>query len=205
FWTAALAVTAMAADSACTSSSPVTNALTVTVTRGSCGGAWHTSGGTQTFQVHNGDIVTTEVQLIDPSTGGVYAEVESLAPNATRPMLVRLGHASYAFRCYPEDTDALDGPTVRVTTGAAKGSAAVRPLSAVDLAPAVKTYQAYVIAGLATLAGDVATLDAAVRSGNRATAEAAWLPAHLQYNRLGAAYDTFGDFGDAIDGMPDGL
>jgi iron uptake system EfeUOB component EfeO/EfeM len=202
---AALAAASMLASSACTSSSPASNGLAVTVSRGSCGGAWHASGGDQTFQVHNADIVTTEVQLIDPSSGGVYAEVESLAPNATRPMQVRLGHASYAFRCYPEDTDALNGPTVRVTTGEAFGTAAVRPLSAVDLVPAVKSYQTYVIAGLTTLAGDVATLDAAVRSGNRPAAEAAWLPAHLQYNRLGAAYDTFGDFGDAIDGMPDGL
>ena len=72
---------------------------------------WHASGGTQTFQVTNGDIVTTEVQLTDPHSGGVYAEVEALAPNATRPMLVRLGHGTYAFRCYPEDNDAVNGPT----------------------------------------------------------------------------------------------
>jgi iron uptake system EfeUOB component EfeO/EfeM len=135
----------------------------------------------------------------------VYAEVESLAPNATRPMQVQLGHGEYAFRCYPEDTDALNGPTVRVTTGEATGSPAVRPLSGVDLAPAVKNYEAYVNGGLSTLANDVATLDAAVKSGDRTRAMAAWLPAHLQYNRLGAAYDSFGDFADEIDGMPDGL
>ncbi len=27
--------------------------------------------------------------------------------------------------------------------------------------------------------------------------------AHLTYQRLGAAYDAFGDFGDEIDGLPD--
>jgi iron uptake system component EfeO len=134
---AAAALAALGALSACTSgTSATTSALSVTVSRGSCGGTWQASGGLRTFQVHNVDIVTTEVDLIDPATGGVYAEVESLAPNATRPMQVQLGHGRYAFRCYPEDTDALNGPTVRITTGEATGSSAVLPLSGVDLAPA---------------------------------------------------------------------
>ncbi len=205
----ALAATAasVAVLAACTSSSaaPAASALTVTVDRGACGAGWLASGGVQTFQVHNRDIVTTEVQLVDPTTGGVYAEVENLAPNSTRPMRVQLGHGNYAFRCYPEDADAVNGPTVRITTGVANGSAAVLPVSGIDLAGSVKSYQAYTTAALATLANEVATLDRAAKSGNRASAEAAWLPAHLAYNRLGAAYGTFGDFADAIDGMPDGL
>jgi len=205
----ALAATAasVAALAACTSSSAASaaSALTVTVDRGACGASWSASGGVQTFQVHNRDIVTTEVQLVDPATGGVYADVENLAPNSTRPMRVQLGHGNYAFRCYPEDADAVNGPTVRITTGAANGSAAVLPVSGIDLAGAVKSYQAYTTAALAILANEVATLDRAAKSGNRTNAEAAWLPAHLAYNRLGAAYGTFGDFADAIDGMPDGL
>ena len=197
----------LAALAACTSSSAASapNSLTVTVDRGACGASWQASGGAQTFDLHNRDIVTTEVQLVDPATGGVYAEVESLAPNATRPMRVQLGHGDYAFRCYPEDADAVSGPTVRVTTGAVTGSPAVRPVSSIDLAGAVKSYQAYTTKALGTLATDVATLDRAARSGDRASAESAWLPAHLAYNRLGAAYGTFGDFADAIDGLPDGL
>ncbi len=45
----------------------------------------------------------------------------------------------------------------------------------------------------------------AVRSGDLDVARAAWLPAHLAYERLGAAYGTFGDFADKIDGRPAGL
>jgi hypothetical protein len=44
-----------------------------------------------------------------------------------------------------------------------------------------------------------------VRAGNLGTARSAWLPAHLTYERLGAAYDSFGSFDDAIDGRPDGF
>ena len=38
-----------------------------------------------------------------------------------------------------------------------------------------------------------------------AVARQLWLPAHLDYARLGAAYDTFGNFNDEIDGRPLGL
>ncbi len=201
---AATGLTLIAAGLTACSASPAPK-LAITVSRGACGSTWHARGGSQTFQVTNGDIVTTEVQLTDPQSGGVYAEVESLAPNATRPMLVRLGHGTYQFRCYPEDNDAVNGPAERVTTGPAVGSAAVRPVSNQDLVGVVKTYSAYVATGLGTLAGKAATLHTTLVHGTRGRAEAAWLDANLTYNRLGAAYDTFGDSGDAIDGLPDGL
>ena len=38
-----------------------------------------------------------------------------------------------------------------------------------------------------------------------ADARQLWFPAHLDYARLGAAYDTFGNFNDEIDGRPLGL
>lgn len=177
--------------------------LGLTITQGNCGGPWRSSGGIETFQILNQDIQTTEVDLIDPATGGVYAEVESLAPHVTRPMRVRLGRGSYAFRCYPEDNDAVTGPIVRVAAGI--GTPAVRPVSSMDLAGAVTTYDSYVAGGVAILNRDVATLAETVRTGTRAEAEAAWLVAHLDYNRLGAAYGAFGDFADEIDGSPDGL
>ena len=41
--------------------------------------------------------------------------------------------------------------------------------------------------------------------GSRALAEQAWLVAHLDYARLGAVYDTFGDFDSEINGRADGL
>jgi iron uptake system component EfeO len=52
-------------------------------------------------------------------------------------------------------------------------------------------------------------LAAAVDRGDLAAARAAWLPAHLAYERLGAAYGTFGDADGAINGtdagLPDGV
>jgi iron uptake system EfeUOB component EfeO/EfeM len=59
--------------------------------------------------------------------------------------------------------------------------------------------------GIATLVNDSESLDRTIRQGSRSQAESSWLTAHLAYERLGAAYGTFGDLADAIDGMPDGL
>jgi high-affinity iron transporter len=44
-----------------------------------------------------------------------------------------------------------------------------------------------------------------VASGDLAAAKPAWLTAHLDYERLGAAYNAFGDFDGEIDGMANGL
>ncbi|MDX6262085.1 MAG: iron uptake system component EfeO [Kribbellaceae bacterium] len=182
------------------------DALTVTVSRGNCGTGWKSPhSGQQTVQISNVGTVTTEVDLIDPATGGIYAEVEALAPNTSRPMQLDLGRASYAFRCLAEDTDAATGPTIQVTDGPPPPAPAVLPISGQDLTGAVAEYRGYVGTGLGTLAGEVSTLVRTLRGGDLAASREAWLRAHLAYERLGAAYDTFGDFGDQIDGMPDGL
>jgi iron uptake system component EfeO len=192
--------------SGCSGHDPSGDALTVTVSRGNCGTGWKSPhGGPQTIQVSNVGTVTTEVDLIDPATGGVYAEVEGLAPNTTRPMQLTLGRGSYAFRCLGEDTDAVTGPVIQINEGSPPPAPAVLPITRQDLTGAVTQYRGYVANGLATLATDVTSLVRTLRGGDPAASRSAWLTAHLAYERLGAAYDTFGDFGDKIDGMPDGL
>jgi len=180
-----------------------TTEAAVEVSRGSCGVGWTSPhGGPQTVSVHNVGPVTMEVELVDPGTHGVYAEIESLAPGTTRPVSLVLARGSYAFTCLPEDSDAETGPTVTVKDGPATGASPVAPVSEVDLGPAVAVYRKQVGAGLATLAGDVAALRTALASGDRARSQAAWLVAQTAYSRLGAAYDTFGDSADAVDGLP---
>lgn len=176
------------------------------MSRGNCGTGWKTPhSGPQTIQVSNAGTVTTEVDLIDPGTGGIYAAIEALAPNTTRPMQLTLGRATYAFRCLAEDTDAVTGPAIQISDGPPPPAAAVLPITNQDLTGAVAQYHSSVATGLGTLATNVATLVQALRGGDQAASRSAWLTAHLAYERLGAAYDTFGDFADKIDGMPDGL
>jgi iron uptake system component EfeO len=84
------------------------------VSRGSCAAKWPSPhGGEQTLQFQNTDTVTMELDLVDPATGGVYAEIEALAAGTTRPMHVTLAKGDYAVRCVP---DGAASPTTSTTT-----------------------------------------------------------------------------------------
>ncbi|MBO0806589.1 MAG: EfeM/EfeO family lipoprotein [Nocardiopsaceae bacterium] len=177
----------------------------LTMNQNGCGGTWHVAGpGWHTFELHDGNTVGGEVDLVDPATGGIYDEISSFAPQTTVPMRLDLGSGRYAFRCLFADTDPMTGPSVTVP-GHAAGQRAILPVTYNDLIPLAKKYQAYVATGLRALAGQVATLDGDVRSGDLAAARRDWLPAHLRYETLGAAYGTFGKLDDEIDGRADAL
>jgi iron uptake system EfeUOB component EfeO/EfeM len=77
------------------------------------------------------------------------------------------------------------------------------PVTFNDTRPYAKKYQAYAEAGLKVLSGQAAVLAADVRRSDLAAAKRDWLTAHLQYQTLGAAYGTFGDYDDEIDGRAD--
>jgi len=198
---ALLAVTASL--TACGSSGGGTAAISFN--SASCGGAW-TLGkpGWHTFELYNADNVGGEIDLIDPGTSGIYAEVDQFGPGTTQTMSLDVGSGRYAFRCLFEDTGPMTGRTVTVP-GHTRGSTATVPVTYNDLVAPAKQYQAYVAAGLRTLGRQTGTLAGDVRRGNLAAARRDWLPAHLTYERLGAAYDAFGNFDDEIDGRADAL
>jgi high-affinity iron transporter len=52
---------------------------------------------------------------------------------------------------------------------------------------------------------DVTALQGALAAGNLAAAKTDWLTAQMDWERVGASYDSFGDEGQAVDGLPDGL
>jgi iron uptake system component EfeO len=159
------ALVAAAALAGCTAGPAGTPDVPVTINRGGCGQAWTPpSGPAATFEVRNGDTVSAEVYLVDPGTGGIYAEIEGLAPGTTRPLRVQLGRGDYAFRCLAEDTDAATGPTVHVTVANPSAARAVAPVTIQDMYDLVQHYRAYVTAGLSTLAGDTAALAAALHA-----------------------------------------
>jgi high-affinity iron transporter len=77
--------------------------------------------------------------------------------------------------------------------------------SSVDLATPTRRYTGWVASRLPGLVAATARLDRDVASGHLAAARRDWLAAHLDYARLGAAYNAFGDLDERIDGSPDGL
>jgi iron uptake system component EfeO len=201
----ALATAALTTLTACAGGAQPADVTAISVSNGGCGGDWHLPDpGWHTFQIYNAAAESGDVDLIDPANGAIYAEVEAVGPGTSAPMRLDVGSGKYAFRCLLEDFDAITGPTETVS-GEAKGSPAIAPVTNNDLYGPARQYHAYVTAGLATLVTQADALAKDVRAGNLAKARTDWLPAHLTYERLGAAYDAFGSFDDEIDGRPDGL
>ncbi|MFF5967800.1 iron uptake transporter permease EfeU [Streptomyces collinus] len=177
---------------------------TVAVSETACGqGFTAPQPGRQDFLMRNTGNQTSEVYLIDPSSNAVYGEIEGLAPGTTRDLVATVAGGTYAWRCVPADGKAVTSKAVRV--GGAARAHAVVPVSERDLAAPLKAYRAYVDRGLATLVTQTRKLSDDIRAGHLGTARADWLTAHRTYASLGAAYGTFEDFDQKIDGRPDGL
>ncbi|MDN3355174.1 EfeM/EfeO family lipoprotein [Actinomadura sp. DC4] len=171
-----------------------------------CGTGWsHPHAGTQVLSLRNDGATAADVMLIDPATGAVFAEFEGMGPGVTRQARLALGGGTYVFRCGDDGGgDPVTGPPTRIS-GPPGGSAGVVPVTSEDLYAPAKSYTTYVSAGLDRLIARTKTLRKAVDGGDLDAARSAWTPAHVSYERLGAAYGTFGDFDGAINGGPAGL
>lgn len=176
----------------------------VQASRSHCGAGWtHAAAGLVQVQVRNTDVNAEEVYLADVD-GKLYGEIDPLAPGATAVLRTRLSAGSYHVVCSVNDGTPVHGPEVSVS-GAAAGVRGVRPVTSADLAPRVIAYQRWVEGRLTVLRGQAKTLSAALSSGDRGSARAAWRTANHTWNTMGGAYGAFGDLGDAIAGDPLGL
>lgn len=93
----------------------------------------------------------------------------------------------------------MSGPTVTVGGKHPQGPAAA-PVNQHDLIPPTLAYQKWVGQRIGDLAAGTGTLKGDIDRGDLAAARRDWLSAHLVYERMGAAYDTFGDADAAING-----
>jgi hypothetical protein len=75
------------------------------------------------------------------------------------------------------------------------------PLRPAQFDAPVARYRRYARRRVATLAGDVRILTAALGANDRAAARAAWQRTDSSMNRIGAAYGALGTLGDEIDGF----
>jgi iron uptake system component EfeO len=180
--------------------------IRINVSASGCGTGWaKPSAGQQTFLLSNTDVNSADVLLTDARTGAVYADVEPIGPGATALLRIDLGSGAYTFKCAIEDTDIVVGPVITIDAGVKSKVAPVLPVSQTDMIGPTKQYEAYVRRQLPGLRALVVTLRDDVRRGELAAARRDWLPAHLAYERLGAAYGAFGDADTEINGRPDGL
>jgi high-affinity iron transporter len=183
-------------------------AVAVSVTRTQCAPEWTSAAaGTQTITVANNSGLAGEIRL-DNAAGGIIGEIETLGPGTSAPLTATLGAGRYTFECLMGSKPASSSQAVAVSAHAgteASAPVAVKPVTLAMLTPPNKLYQRYASAQLADLAADVAAMGASLRAGDIARAKQHWLTAQLAWERAGASYNSFGNLGLAVDGLPDGL
>jgi high-affinity iron transporter len=179
-------------------------ATTVTVTPASCAGDWASATtGAQTFTVDNQTSMAGEINL-DNAAGAVVGEIETIGPATSAQLTATLGAGTYTFKCYmgSQPVTSSQPVTVRQAGGAVAAPVAVKPVTVAELTGPNKKYEAYAAAQLADLAAAVSAIQADLRQGDLAAARSDWLTAQLDWERVGASYDSFGDLGTAVDGLP---
>jgi high-affinity iron transporter len=158
-----------------------------------------------TFEVSNETASTIDVQLLATGTPRVYAEIPTLGPSTTAALSVTLGPGHYTWQCASITNEITTSNPEKVSGPHVDATPSYIPVTPADLSSAVYAYRASVTAGLANLARDTNRLNVLVDAHDLDGARAQWLVAHLDYERLGAAYDTFGAFDDEINGRATGL
>jgi high-affinity iron transporter len=189
-----------------TSTASSTRGSSITVAEFACADGWvPPRSGQRELIVDNVGTSVADIALVGAGNSLVYGEVEAMAPGTTRTMTVTVPPGRYRVQCTFSEGATLLSHAVKVSGPPVTGAHPYLPVTYNEALPAINAYRAVVSAGLSTLAADTDRLRSLADAGQIAPAKSAWLVAHLDYERLGAAYDTFGDFNDEIDGRPNGL
>ncbi len=177
----------------------------VSITESSCAHEWKSGkSGAQTFAVQNKTGKAGEINLLNAG-GAIVAEIETIGPATTADMTATLGNGSYTITCLMSGMPKTTSPAVQVSGAAAGAPSAVEPVTADDLTPANNAYQTAAAQALTDVSNALGALRGDIQGGNTPAAQADWLNAQMAWERVGASYDSFGDAGTAVDGLPDGL
>jgi high-affinity iron transporter len=179
---------------------------TMTVTNTSCGSDFTTAHtGTQTFTVANTSSASGEINLLNAS-GGIVGEIETLGPATSAPLSVTLSSGTYTLACFMSGKATMSSSPVTVSgTTSAAAPVAPAPVTLAELTPPNNSYQAYAAGVAGKLEADVAAIQADLKHSDIAKAKADWLTAQLEWERIGASYDSFGQLGLNVDLLPDTL
>ncbi|MEY9946568.1 EfeM/EfeO family lipoprotein [Kitasatospora sp. GAS1066B] len=161
--------------------------------------------GRVSFTVGNASNVYATVYLTSADAGLAYAEIPWLGPGKTLPLATTLTGGRYAIRCVFSSGPVRTTTPIQVNGTASGAVAGYLPMNDKELTAPVNAYRSYVEAALPKLLAAAQALDADLAHGDLAAARTDWLAAHLDYERLGAAYHSFGDYDDSLNGLANGL
>ncbi|TWS18848.1 iron permease [Tsukamurella asaccharolytica] len=177
----------------------------VTVTEADCArGFSGASAGQQRITVTNKSGKSGEITLVDGGDA-VVGEIETLGPATTADLSATLAGGSYQFVCYLAGQQETRSAQFTVTGGAGDAPKPVARVTKDDLDGANATYQDYVLTVLPAVESALNRVKAALGGGDTAGAKAAWLDAMTAWERVGASYNSFGEAGTAVAGLPDGF
>ena len=144
------------------------------------------------------------IDLVGANQVLVYGDIEMLAPGTEDQMDALLPPGHYSFQCESFSGATLESRVEQVNGPPVAGAHPYVPVTSDQIQLATLNYRTSLANWMGRL---VVATDAlkAVRFRQPGQARQLWLPAHLDYARLGAAYDTFGNFNDEINGRPLGL
>lgn len=186
-------------------SASANSAGTVTVTADACAPEWTSATtGTQTISVHNTSGKSGEIDLVD-ADGAVAGEIENIGPGTTAELTATLNPGNYTIVCLMSGRPALSSPRVRATGPQTDAPLAFKPARTSDLRGPNDAYQAYVRQVLTRLTAAVGAVGRDLKARNIPAAQADWLLAQQEWERVGASYNSFGDAGTRVDGLPGGL
>ena len=186
-------------------SSSTASVQAISITETSCAKEWKSGrSGTHTFAVQNKTGKAGEITLLN-SGGAIVGEIETIGPATTADMTATLSNGSYTIACLMSGLPKTTSAAVQVSGASGDAPTAVTPVTADDLTPANNAYQASAAQALTRLTGALGAVRNDLGSGNIPAAQADWLAAQQEWERVGASYDSFGDAGTAVDGLPDGL
>jgi high-affinity iron transporter len=179
--------------------------ISVTATDNSCAADVRpTTTGPAVFTVHNASQWPQEVYLVKLPEKGSVARTIVLGPGNEVALRAILGPGKYGFQCLQSGHLVSSSPAFDVTGPTpANVTPAIAQASTGELQQANGLYIKYVQHVLANLQGQAATLQKSLASGDTARAKADLLTAQQSWARVGAAYDSFGDLGQAIAGSSD--
>src|SRR6202012_4664717 len=143
--------------------------------------------------------------VLETPTGGIVAEVETLAPSSSDAQTISLSSGTYQFYCYLAGRPASRSLPLTIVGKSGPGPAPVDPVTAEQLSGPNNQYQAYAARELSALASRVTRIEADLSAGNLTAARSDWLAAQLDWELVGASYDSFGPLGQTVDGLQYGL
>jgi iron uptake system EfeUOB component EfeO/EfeM len=203
---AAIASLAGCSGSATSTTAAANKAAAVVIAPSACAPGWAAPrSGRHLLTVSNQTPAPYSVDLLGADQVTIYGEIELIAPSTSATMDVLIPPGRYSLKCESLSGASTFSSVETVSGPPVSGAHPYVPVDYDQIQLATLTYRSELTGRLKQLAADTDSLEAALKSGDLARARQLWLPAHLDYERLGAAYDTFGNFGDEIDGRPDGL